>query len=837
MNISLTPTRSSNSTVSNDTDLDMPKPPVRKSRWFTQVKQREAKLAAAEDKAIAKEENQAQGKKSGSGFFGSALRRLSTGNKSDRRDSDASSRDSAGEGSIAPRMTLNKNQKRKRPDVPELQHTTLRRVCFQLDELVELRVYQQVEADEPVREPGVDDGQPGTTVKDMQTISPYADTTPLDRADLYLQCCRVYKTQPNDDIARQLRAKGPTGQAYEGPRQLVLQNMTLDWPGAVALADTLGLPITGKHLNRFAIRNCHLDDHIIQLLLSCLYTSARIEVLQIADCHGLGRAGMESVACFVCLSSQLLELKLAGPELSGYPIKLLTDILHNAPDNKIEAHELRELNLSGATISHDQVGQIVAALKRHPISSICLRNAQLDAESVSLLAELLPGEHGLKQLDVSGNYLGAGSLKPLVDALKPGIELISLQFVDCKIQIDTLKEILERLPDLPNFRALDITGHDIRPLVPTLCKILPRLKILRRLGLGHGQLGPNDVVVLCEALARTKITQLGLAGAEMDVSSGSALLALVQVSSTLISVDLEIPSQPVAEKLAVRILAKLLLNMERQEASVGLIDTDTYDNVKKQHEAMTSRQQATNVTRTTELEGGAAGVVSALGHILESLPDFENDPEGVPKELLDRARHIRASIEPALAEHHEEEMQRRRLQLVAETLDDVIMRVEAVYPEWKLPEPEPTPIDEDDVDSANHGAIFEHSGRKPAPGMPRHHADGVNKRSRQLEVEEGEMMKLSTQMSRRLSILRSASASATASPSQQPSPGELADAEEAKMLEDAQAMADGSALKARLLELQKNVFHRPAGNTVDESATPERTSTPNVSHTRPRPVI
>ena len=786
-------------TTSNDGSSaeDAPKPLTRKNSWFAQVKQREAKLAAAEDKALAKKEAQQSGKKTG--FLSNTLRRLSTSSR-ERRGSDASIGSSIEHQTCAPRMTLNRNPKRKRPSVSELQGTSLRRVCFQLDELVELRIYQQVEADEPTKGPDEkSSGSPLLTVRDMETISPYADTTPLDRADLYLQCCRVYKTQPHDSIARQLRAKGPAGRTHEGPRVLHLADLKLDYIGAVALADTLGLPLTGKHLIDFSLERCELEDATLQLLLSCLFTAAKLEVLKVLHCTGLSKAGIESLACFVCLTPQLDTFHWAGKEMEGYGLKLITDVLADKVN-----HELSELQLADMSISHDELQSLATAILRSKIRALLLPGCGLSRESLVTIGELLRGADGLRLLDLSRNDL-AGNFDPIVDALDEEAALIFLTLSHCNIALDDLRRMFVRLPKLNNFRILDVAGHDMRPLMPTLRKVLPEIGILRRLGLGHCSLQPNDVVTLCSVLAKTKISQLILTGAVMDVTAGSALLALVQVSNTLINIELELPGTPVGEKIVVRILAKMLQNMEKQEASTELTETDVLDSVRARHAKL--HQNRAEVTRATELEHGAQGVVGALGHILDQ-EAFDNDPEGIPRELLDRARHIRDSIEPALAEHHDQ-VQKRRLQLVSDTLDDVIARVESIYPEWKEPEPEATPIEDEEV--------FEHSGRKA--GLTRVRHPDIVKKSRKLEAEEGEMMKLSNQMTRRLSILRSASASAT--PSEHPSPGELADEQEAKMLEEAQSMADGHALKARLLQLQKNVFHRALGEpVVDEPAPP-----------------
>lgn len=98
---------------------------ARSNSWFSQVKQREARLQAAEDKALEKEESRKERQEAKreakeakkSTFFGSTLRRLSSGSRRDRRDSTSTVNSSNSysttlSGSTvvqSPRMTLNKN--------------------------------------------------------------------------------------------------------------------------------------------------------------------------------------------------------------------------------------------------------------------------------------------------------------------------------------------------------------------------------------------------------------------------------------------------------------------------------------------------------------------------------------------------------------------------------------------------------------------------------------------------------------------------------------------------------------------------------------------------------
>ena len=105
---------------------------------------------------------------------------------------------------------------------------------------------------------------------------------------------------------------------------------------------------------------------------------------------------------------------------------------------------------------------------------------------------------------------------------------------------------------------------------------------------------------------------------------------------------------------------------------------------------------------------------------------------------------------------------------------------------------------------------YEHSGRPKAhPDYPPRKPD-TGLKSRQLETEEGEIMKLAHRMTDRLNILKSASTS----PSQAASRQEASDHEEVEMLQQIDTDIDGAELKARLYKLQDSNLPRPLGSEV-----------------------
>ncbi len=193
------------------------------------------------------------------------------------------------------RMTLNINNSRPRPCVAGLQATCLRRVCFKLDDLVELRTYVQVETEKELADPS---GKTHT-VADMTKVNPYADSTPLDRADLYTQCCKIYRTEPLDQILRQLRGKGQHNVAQLDLRELLLKDVFIGKANATALGDVLALPITGRSLTKLHLENCALSDNTLRIILSCISSSSKIEDLIVRHNPQVTRDGIKTLICFI----------------------------------------------------------------------------------------------------------------------------------------------------------------------------------------------------------------------------------------------------------------------------------------------------------------------------------------------------------------------------------------------------------------------------------------------------------------------------------------------------------------------------------------------------------
>lgn len=682
--------------------------------------------------------------------------------------------------------------------VPELRGTSLRRVCFQLDELVELRTYEQVEADgssKEQREFGANPDYP--TVRDMTVIDPYASSTPLDRADLYLQCCKVYRVEPKPEIDKQLRSRGPRDRSYEGPRSLELHDVNMDFYSAVALADCLGLPLTGKHLTEVILDNCQLSDVTLQLLLSCLYTSARLERLDIRQNPGITGAGVRCALCYLCLSPQLQRFSWQGSQFDSECARLVEEIM--SKDSKVRA--LRELSLTDSRISHEDLAQLLPVARRSGVVGFGLSGINMEMQTMEMLAAMVRAPNAIRFLELSNNDLDA-IVSPLILALDDTSPLISLAVQNCGLSRDTISRLLTKLSMLPNFRRLSLCGHDLHLIMPVLQECLPKFRILRRLGLSNSNLASEDIVSLCEVLAESKISELLLSGISLNASALSALYALSRVSDTLVNLEIDIPQDPHSEKLGRRILGECIQNMENHEASVEFTETDTFTSVVLQHRKLAENTKIVN--RHDDLHDGAQGIVSALDQHLD------NTDDGTAKELaldmLHRAKHIKENIEPALSEPLSE-LQLRRLTLVAETLEKVITRFEQTYPECRSSE-----RTQDYTNGVSSEEVYEHTGRSRAHGIPRR---GTNSgvKSKQLEAEEGEIMKLSHRMNERLNILKSASASA--SPSRGPSRGELADQQEASMLERL-SQADGFDLKQRLYELQQNDhnYERTLGQAI-----------------------
>jgi hypothetical protein len=662
---------------------------------------------------------------------------------------------------------------------------------------VEVRTYEQVESYDDAKDgKGQETGFP--TVADMQIINVYADMQPLDRADLYQQCCKVYRIKPIDQITRQFRKNGPASAPFEGPRELIFENINLTGLAATALADTIGLPLTGKHLVDVSFVNCTMDDISLRLLLSCLSASSSIESLKIHYSTDTTGQGLSDALAFLCLSPQLKHFSWYGAQWTDKALGTLTDLLS---DGKLRA--LAEIGIGSAPVSESRLLTFIHAVHGCGIKGFALRNMHLSDASLTLVAQLCHTD-GFHFIDLQGSGPSA-KIHTFLSALSPSSPLLYLDLEGCKLDSQTLELLLHLTSKLPEFRALNIGQSDLRPVLPQLRSTLKQSEKIRRINLSSSQLSSEDVISLCELLAQHPLSLLVLSGLQLNEAALSTLLALVRVNKTLVSLEIDPPDTAHGEEIARKIVAECLRNISRVEAShvdtTSLSESQSLQSAMRQQQETASAQRHDQDGKLDDPTAGAQGVANALDLLLDQYES--SDASLLPLDLLDRARKMIKRIEPLL-EDTADEVECRRMELVVATLHSVIHRFEQTYPSARQ--------DEDRLTAEfEKTSRSEHTGRRMADYIPQH--TGIaNIKSRVFEAEEGEMMRMTHQMSHRLSLLRSATSSPSRGNSASASRGELADAQEAELLERLNS-ADGSDLKERLYQLQKQGYRydRPLG--------------------------
>ncbi|ORY73703.1 hypothetical protein BCR37DRAFT_390040 [Protomyces lactucae-debilis] len=694
----------------------------------------------------------------------------------------------------------NQQAKRKRVHIAGLPQSKLRRVCFHLDELVEVRAYEQVESHDQTKDNRSDTGFP--TVSDMEVINVYADMQPLDRADLYQQCCKVYRIKPIDQIARQFRKNGPVSAPFEGPRELIFENIDLRGLAATALADTMGLPLTGKHLVDVSFVNCGLDDSSLRLLLSCLFASANIESLKVVYNGDTTTTGLADALTFLCLSPQLKHFSWLGSQWTDETLDVAVKLLSDG-----ELRALSEFGLGSAPVSEDQLLRLIRAMHASGIKGCALRNMHLTDNIAALLAHLC-SSNGFQFIDLLGSG-PAPQVYTFLTAISPSSPLLYLDLEGCNLDTRTLEQLMHLIGRLPELRALNLAQSDIRCILPQLKTTLRQWKQLRRINLSSTQLTSDDVVSLCEVFSQHQLSLLVLTGLRLDEAALSTLLALARVCKSLVSLEIDAPETSAGEEIVRKIVAECLRNIGRVEmdhAEAGpKPDSRSLQTAMRQQLESAEVQSRRPSVEAVNLAAGAQGVVNAL----ELLLDQDDAPGAslLPLDLLDRARQLSKRIEPLL-EEATDEIEHRRMELVMATLHRVILRFESMYPSARLDEEKYTA----EFDKTSRSL---HTGRKMADYLPQH-TGSANRKSRVLETEEGEIMRMAHQMSQRLNILRSATSSPSRGNSASASRGELADAQEAELLERLNS-ADGSDLKARLYELQQQGYRydRPLGQSIE----------------------
>ncbi|KAK5116989.1 hypothetical protein LTR62_006710 [Meristemomyces frigidus] len=429
---------------------------------------------------------------------------------------------------------------------------------------------------------------------------------------------------------------------------------------------------------------------------------------------------------------------------------------------------LEELQVSECGLSANQVRKFVDGAIMCGVSRLGFAGNHLDDEGLNHVLRYV--RSGVCQgLDLGGNDLH-GKMGIFAEAIntKRHLPCWGLSFADCNLDTNDLKALIPALVKLPDFRFVDFSHNrnlciNDNGTISLFRRYMGQFKDLKRVHLSDVGMSPKQAIALADCLpdgpklAHLNILENPMLSALAHATDEEAqeeacalyasLMAAVRVSSTLICIDIDVPSpenSEVVKALAKQVVAYSLRNMEQfaiAEATGYLTTANATAQLTEPHggekkvkditvpdvlmhlvghvEGSTENHDADDPAPDEDYIVGGTGVVKALQYVLgEKADDMRRTSvpgtpvlgattprEGRPGSsagfppteeqrgkakkmsinLLGSARKIRARLQPALLKVSAtgDEMAYRRLAFLDLTLQSMISRFEQEYPETR----------------------------------------------------------------------------------------------------------------------------------------------------------
>ncbi|KAK4546873.1 hypothetical protein LTR36_001605 [Oleoguttula mirabilis] len=445
------------------------------------------------------------------------------------------------------------------------------------------------------------------------------------------------------------------------------------------------------------------------------------------------------------------------------------ETLYKCLSERSGGSRLEELIVSECGLAAPQIRKIVDGAIMCGISRLGLAGNHLDDEGLGYIIRYL--KSGICQgLDIGGNDL-RGKLGMIAEAIysKRHVPCWGMSLAGCNLICADLKALFPALVKLPDFRFIDLShNRDLMRSEDTVSlfrRFMTQFKELKRVHLADVGMSPKQAIALADCLpdgprlAHLNILEnpqlTALASAKDEAAQEEAcalyasLMAAVRVSSTLICIDIDVPSpdnSEVVKALAKQVVAYSLRNME-QFAIAEVTGNAIPNAAAKLTQPHGGEKHVKEITvpdvlmhLVGHIEGssenhdgdepapdddyivGGTGVVKALQYVLgekqndmrrSSVPgtpisgsmtprDRPGSSAGLPpteeergkakkmsKNLLESARKIRSRLQPALVKEATagDELAYRRLLFLDQTLQNMIERFEREYPECRLAPP------------------------------------------------------------------------------------------------------------------------------------------------------
>ncbi|PYH48432.1 putative cell wall biogenesis protein Mhp1 [Aspergillus saccharolyticus JOP 1030-1] len=647
----------------------------------------------------------------------------------------------------------------------------------------------------------------GVRTPASSTSRPKTQSHPTtDPVRIYRRCCQLRETPVLKRIVDEISK--PSSTLAESPGTVAvldLSNFPMTSEDTVTFCDWLAVvPVRKLILEECALA----DDSVRSILAALLSTrtvehmwSKRkrgkntesqpsekeerfsvIEKLSLKDNPKISTEGWLHICLFVHLSKSLKAIDLSGIPLprAAIPISAsgklavqpgsctttsteLTAVFAKALAQRFGGDHLEELLLSECSPTIEDTQRICDAATTVGLRRLGYANNALSRESLEHVVRYLKAGK-CEGLDLGGNPI-RDHLDLITSAVSDVHPLYALSLADCSLTPTAVYPLLQKLACLPDLRFIDFSHNPdlftVKPdALPTFRRFLPKMPALKRIHLADVNLSPDQAIALAEVLPECPslchlnilenplITALASATEpetqEEACAVYASLMAAVQVSRTIIAVDIEVPTadnNEVVKALASQIVAYSLQNLEQGAMAVELSDSfdisvtrstvhvpEILQHIVGHGVGEEAVEEDDEPAPDEDYVIGGTGVVKALGVCLgnldRSLPgDYSGPPSGtatprhrksrslvtrkprdMSKNLLESARNIRTRIQSALVREDRagNDDNYRRLQFLDLTLQRMIQRFEDEYPETRIV-PQAIPYSFPETSSQNSG--------------------------------------------------------------------------------------------------------------------------------------
>ncbi|KAI8339419.1 hypothetical protein BC941DRAFT_420440 [Chlamydoabsidia padenii] len=413
-----------------------------------------------------------------------------------------------------------------------------------------------------------------------------------------------------------------------------LSSQILTRRAAEPLADVFCLDFG---LKKLTLRNCQLEDEALKVILHSLLVVNHLQYLDLTDNKKIQANGFKYISIFIKNASHLDTLDLTGTNPDKKSMQYLSQALSSTTletlNGGIGYSKLKRLIMDNCNLKQPQLESLGNAIRKSSISYLSLRGNRINQQGAICIGVMLRNYdddnvsnsatskiHRLQHLILDNNDIRQG-VQYIAQALRRNQSLRSLSMVDCKLDAECCVSVAESLKYNQSLEMLNIssnplcTGQQLEG-INSLKQSLYCNHSLSDLALAGTGIGSEGAVALAEFLPENNsLCRFDLScNPDIDLAGFLALLSGLRLNSTLVFLDLSIPTN---DRDMVKVQNEMAgLCTKNAQASDGITSrTPSLHSVDTTHTSITTTQATARLTLQERLEAVTRGTSSRSNSI------------------------------------------------------------------------------------------------------------------------------------------------------------------------------------------------------------------------------